>query len=127
MKIIKLDSGAGCDLHAIEKKNKCLVLEYISSLQKIDRNKTLALLNYVLANGTPRNKRKFRALGDGIWELKPSSKVRILCFFGDVPPGRIGRQLILTHGLKKDPKKKKLQQEKDKALNWLRRYFDLHT
>jgi phage-related protein len=124
MRIVKLDSGSLCDLYAVEINGDCPVQGYISSLQTDDRNRVLALLDRILKKGPPRNKQKFRALGDGIWELKlPRATIRILCFFGDVEPGKIGKSLILTHGIKK-PKEKVLKREKQKALEWLKQFLE---
>jgi hypothetical protein len=125
MRVVKLESGLACDLYAIEINESCLVKEYLSSLRDEDRERILALLDRILQNGIPRDERKFRSLGDGIWEVKlPNATVRILCFFGDAEPGIIGKDLILTHGIKK-PKKKILEREKKKALIWLNDFLQI--
>ena len=117
--LIESAFGPGYDLYAIVIDEVCLVQEFIDRLTEKEQNQVIALFQLILNSGVPFNKRKFRNIGDQIYELKTRSGVRILGFFGgaDLP-----RSLILTHGFYKQHSKI-LVREKKKAILWHREYF----
>ena len=114
---------AGYNIFAIALNEKCPALDYIETLDEKNRSQILALFQLVLMKGPPKNKLKFKNLGNQIYELKTPRGVRILCFFAD---SRHPRSLILTHGFFKPPKKK-LQREINKALNSRKEYLEKKT
>ncbi len=119
MPIIELASGPAYTLYARIENDVCQVRAYIASLPEKDQKQVFALLKFILEQGIPMNKEKFRHIGDQIYELKTRGGIRILCFFGSpVLPDA----LILTHGFRK-PKPKRLIREKDKTLQWRKQYF----
>ena len=93
----KLISGRSIDLYAITVQGKCLVQDFIDSLETMDQKKIIALLQRAAEHGTPTNTEKFKKLEDNIWEFK-SFQVRILCALEE------RKVIILTHGFikKKD-------------------------
>lgn len=93
----KLVSGRSHDIFALSVQGKCLVSEFIDSLESADQKKVLALLQRAADYGPPNNVQKFKKLEGDIWEFK-SFQVRILCAL----EGR--NVIILTHGFikKKD-------------------------
>ena len=121
MDIIQLDSGKVFDLYALLINDKCQVKEYISNLDEINQKQIFALFTHILEKGPPSNIQKFNYIGDGIYELKTWRGVRILSFYGDL---NLPRSLILTHGFPK-PKKKKLLNEKVKAVKWHKEYLGI--
>ena len=120
MDIIQLDSGKAFDLYALLINDKCQVKEYISNLDKINQKQIFVLFTHILEKGPPSNIQKFIYIGDGIYELKTWRGVRILSFYGDP---KLPKSLILTHGFPK-PKKKKLDNEKAKAVKWCKEYSE---
>jgi phage-related protein len=107
--IIKKLGVNGYDIYGIS-ENRCLVREFINGLEGSSREKLWAILKRIAEHGHPRNIEKFRALGDGIFEIK-SYQVRIHCFFEK------GRMIILTHGfIKKSPKTPLSEIERAKRL-----------
>lgn len=119
MDVVELASGPKCGFYAIVVQGKCIVQDYISTLQEKDKKKVIALLDHICHSGPPTNEEKFRYLGDQIWELKTSSAIRILGFF--INP-LLRKQIVLTHGFRK-PKNRILQREKKKAVQWREEYF----
>ena len=83
-----------------------------------DQKQILALFSLILEKGPPKNKEKFRHIGDQIYEIKTRRGVRILCFF----PRFNDRSLILTHGFYKTHNKI-LKNEKKKTEEWRRKYL----
>jgi len=118
MIIDKLSSGKIFTLYAVVESGRCLVQEFIDSLEQAHKGQILTLFNYILENGPPRNEKKFKYLGDNIYELKTRTGVRILCFFGKQ------KSLVLTHGFYK-VKRAQLQREKEKAKNFYKNYLSI--
>lgn len=116
MNIVKLSTGTNFTLYAIVENGRCLVQEFIDSLEHAHQSQVINLFRLILENGPPRNEEKFRYLGDDIYELKTRSAVRILAFLGRQ------KSLILTHGFYKK-KKKQLQREKEKAKKFYEKYL----
>ncbi len=114
---------AGYSIYAIVLNKKCPAHDYIETLDDKDRSQILALFQLVFTKGPPKNKLKFKNLGNQIYELKTPRGVRLLCFFAD---SRHPRSLILTHGLFKPPKKT-LKREINKALNFRKEYLAQKT
>lgn len=120
MKIIKIDSGASFSLYERFEDDICKVSEYLSELEENAQKQILALFAFILEEGLPTNIEKVKYVGDYIYELKAPG-FRIMCFPGDpVLPG----SLILTYGFSK-PKQKILREEKEKAEEWRKEYFDM--
>ncbi len=118
MYIIKLASGPVYTLYARVESAVCQVKASIASLTEKDQKHIFTLLKFILEQGIPMNKEKFRHIGDQIYELKTRGGIRILCFLGSpVLPDA----LILTHGFRK-PKPKRLIREKDNTLQWRKQY-----
>jgi phage-related protein len=113
-------SNLGFGLYALVIDRSCQVLEYIENVDDKNQKQIVSLFNLITSEGLPRNKQKFRDLGDDIFELKTRSGLRALCFTGG--PG-LRRSLILTHAFDK-PHSKILKREKDKALKWYVQYFE---
>jgi len=117
----KLDSGKAFSLHALIVDGQCFVRDFIDGLPKEDKVQIFALFKLILDNGPPKNERKFRSLGEKIFELKTRRGVRILCFFGE---SNFPNSLILTHGFRK-PKRNQLRNEKKRALKLYYEYCRL--
>ena len=118
MDIDLLVPGPKCFLYELVIKKKCLVREYISSLDNRNKKKVFALLKHIAGNGPPTNEEKFKYIKDEIWELKIKG-IRILSFFQDLGPRD---SLILTHGFPK-AKKKIFDRHVERATNWRKEYF----
>lgn len=107
--ILKKLGVNGYDIYGAS-ENRCLVREFINGLEGSSREKLWAILKRISEHGPPKNIEKFRALGDGMFEIK-SYQVRILCFFEK------GQMIILTHGfIKKSPKTPPSEIERAKRL-----------
>lgn len=107
--IIKKLGVNGYDIYGAS-ENRRLVREFINGLKGSSREKLWAILKRIAEHCPPRNIEKFRALGDGIFEIK-SYQVRILCFFEK------GQMIILTHGfIKKSSKTPPSEIERAKRL-----------
>ena len=111
MKIAEIGSGDGYSLYALEINGEYPVQEYLKTLDDKSQKQFFALFRHIYSQGLPTNTRKFRHLGDQIYELKIRSGGRILCF---IPDDILPKSLILTHGFHK-PQKKTLQRETKKA------------
>lgn len=117
MEIELLRSGEALNLYVLVVNEKCLIRDFINSLENQSKKEVLKLLEQRADRLILFDEQKFRSIGDDIFELKTRSGVRILCFWG----GK--RALILTHGFLK-PTKKVLRTEKAKAIKWLKEYQD---
>ena len=104
----------GFDLYALVLDGECLVQTFIDGLPDFDQIQLAILFKSINHVGPPKSEDKFRTLGDEIYELKTRNGVRVLGFLG---PSSMRKSLILTHGFPK-PKKKILEREKRKALDW---------
>ena len=117
MAIELLRSGEALNLYALVVNGKCLIRDFINSLENRPKKQVVKLLEQRANRLDLFDDQKFRYIGDDIFELKTRSGVRILCFWSGQ------RTLILTHGFSK-PTKKVLQIEKAKAIKWLKEYQD---
>jgi putative component of toxin-antitoxin plasmid stabilization module len=115
MEVEKLRSGKALVLYALVVNGKCLVRVFINGLDVASKKQVAKLLEQRADRLIIHDVRKFRPLGDGIFELKTRSNVRILCFWGGKST------LILTHGFTKPPPKV-LKTELAKAIKWLKEY-----
>lgn len=62
-------------------KNFCLQAE-CPNVTRLEKEKFLTFIKgYVQSGRFPINKEKFRPLGDGLFEIKPSSQLRVIGFF----------------------------------------------
>ena len=120
MFIAELQSGPLYNLFAVVINDTCLVQNYIDSLEVKQQKQLFALFKRILEHGPPKDERKFKHIGDKIYELKTRSGVRVLCFSGGA---FLPKSLILTHGFDK-PGKKQLRREKEKAINLRKDYFE---
>jgi len=120
MLVTELYTGPRYNLYAMVINNSCIVQAYIDSLEEKQLAQLFSLFNRILEHGPPTNDRKFKNLGDNIYELKTYSGVRILCFFGG---SFLRNTLILTHGFDKGGDKQ-LRREKEKAIAWLEDYSE---
>lgn len=122
MHIIKFHSAKekeGYNLYAIVVDNKNLVKEYLDTIDRKNKTQLAALLNRILSKGLPKDIKRFRNLGDDIYELKTRNGARILCFFGGA---LLERSLVLTHGIDKSAGKI-LRREKLKAISFRKDFF----
>lgn len=110
-----LHKGQRYTLYALVVNERCLVVEFLSDLDKQSETQLFALFKHIGASGPPVNEEKFKHLEGKIYELKTRTGVRILSFFGN------GQSLILTHGFPK-PSQKKLKIEISKATEWEKVY-----
>jgi len=121
MIITRLYTGRAFDIYGLVMDGVCLVREYIDSLNEEELKRVLVLLNRICEHGPPNNKRKYRHIGDQIYELKTHSGTRILSFYGS---SGLPNSLILTHGFHK-PKKKVLEREKERSVSWREPTFEI--
>lgn len=119
MYIAHIASGSKYHLYERTEKRVGQVTRYVSTLPEADERQVIALFRFILENGLPMNKEKFRHIGDQIYELKTRRGIRILGFSGSP---LLQDTLILTHGLRK-PKQKVLMREKEKTIRWRNEYF----
>ncbi len=105
MAIELLRSGEALNLYALVVNEKCLIRDFINSLENRSKKQVFKLIEQRADRLNLFDEQKFRPIGDDIFELKTRGGVRILCFWG----GK--RVLILTHGFPK-PTKKVLSTEK---------------
>ncbi len=115
MDIEILRSGKELNLYALVVNGKCLIRDFINSLENQSKKQVAKLLEQRAAHLVVSNEQKFRSIGDNIFELKTRGGVRILCFWGGP------KRLIITHGFFK-PTRKILQAEKAKAIRWFKEY-----
>jgi phage-related protein len=116
--LIEKGVGQGFSLYADWVENHCPVLEYIELLERRYQIQIINLFHQITKTGLPKNKERFRPIGDKIYELKTKSGVRILCFFAGP---NLPKSLILTHGFQKS-NRKKFERQKNTALNRFREY-----
>jgi len=121
MKITRILSGTKCELYALVINGKCLIIDFVASLDEKDQKQTFALLKLVCETGPPKNKEKFRNIGDRLYELKTRGGVRILSFFAGPP---LRKALILTHGFKKSGRRI-FARQREKAAAWLKEFSDI--
>lgn len=115
--IEKLLDGKELILYALVVNKKCLIRDFINSLEDQDKKQVTNLLKQRADRFHIHNEQQFRPLGNEIFELKTRGGVRILCFWDGQ------RKLVLTHGFFKPPKKL-LKKEIEKAIKWLKEYRD---
>ncbi len=120
MYITEIYSGSAFNFYAVVINSACLVRDYIDSLEEKQQKQVFALFNFILEHGLPKDQRKFKNIGDKIYQLKTRTGVRILCFFGG---SFLRNTLILTHGFDKSGDKQ-LRREKEKAIAWLEDYSE---
>ena len=109
--------GEAITLHALVVNNKCLIRDFINDLEDSDKKQVVSLLQQRADRLDIHNQQHFRSLGNEIFELKTRGGIRILCFWDGE------RKLVLTHGFLK-PHQKVLNQEKKKAIRWLKEFRD---
>lgn len=96
--IEEIYSGTKHRIYGIVENGRCLVKEFIDSLDVSAQKKIIYLLKITGDNGTPGNTEKFKKLkNEELYEFK-SYQVRLLCKFEK------DKMIILTHGFikKKD-------------------------
>ena len=82
MQITELLFGQDYKLYSILLSDESPVKEFIDGLEEIDSKQIIQLIKYISENGPPVNKRKFRHLGNNVYELKTYRGVRIFFFWG---------------------------------------------
>jgi len=90
------------------------VISDIKDLIEEEQKRVFSLINRILNHGPPNNEKKFRHIGDQIYELKTSGGTRILCFYGGE---NLPNSLILAQGFYK-PKNKILMRQKNRTMKW---------
>ena len=78
---------------AVLANQECPAGDFLGDLQPQDRAKLFALFNRFAEHGFISNREKFKKIADDLFEFK-SFQIRMFCFIR-------GRQLIVTHGVKK--------------------------
>jgi phage-related protein len=121
MDIAVIGNGPEFSLYGLIIDGICQISVYLRDIDEVNLKQFAVLVNEILHHGPPKNKEKFRPLGDDIFELKTRNGMRIGCFFGGI---NLPKSLILTHGFSKCTSKK-LQREKNKALKWLEEYLQI--
>ena len=112
--MVELYTGPVFDIYGLIVDEVCLAEEYIRDLSEAEQKRVFALINRILNHGPPQDERKFRHIGDQIYELKTRGGTRILCFYGGE---NLPNSLILAQGFYK-PKKKILLRQKNKTVSW---------
>jgi hypothetical protein len=120
VKVERLYLGPIWSLHGLVVNDVCLIREFISSLEHKYLTQVASLINHIGDQGPPTNKKKFRHLGDKIYELKTGGGIRILNFFGGA---ELPQSLILIDGFMK-PKARQLKREQKKAVKLRKEYFE---
>jgi phage-related protein len=120
MDITETISGPKFSLYAIVSDNGCFIKEFITNLEEKDLKQVLTLFKMIVETGLPQNERKFRNVGENIYELKTRRGIRILGFFAGA---NLPKSLILTHGFFK-PNNRILIRERDKAVKWRKEFFE---
>jgi hypothetical protein len=73
--------GSKFNLYEILNNDDPQLEGFIDELSKGDKAKTYRLLRRIADCGPPKNIQKFKNEGNGIFAIKPTSQVRIYCFF----------------------------------------------
>lgn len=120
MTITELLFGRGQLLFSMILDGESPVQNFIDGLEEMDYKQIMQLIRFISDHGPPANIRKFRYLGDEIYELKTYRGVRIFSFFGEPT---LPKSLILTHGMFK-PKKKELRREIKKTVDFREDFFE---
>lgn len=91
---------AGAAVAVYRDGTSCPMRQFLTELTELERKKAYKLLQRFAEYGEIQNTEQFKKLekSDEIWEFKPTSSVRLLCFFGD---RESKRTIILVHGVKK--------------------------
>lgn len=97
--------GKYYDVLAIIDRGRCPTEDYVNDLDDPTQEKLFATIQVVADARCYRNKRKFRSLGDGVFEFKVDllRAVRVFCFFHH-------NTIICTHGADKT-KRRRLEKE----------------
>lgn len=114
-KIEKLYEGKIYSIYAICENNKCHAIEFIHSLEELQRKRIMFLLKRCADFDIPNNIEKFRNIDTGLWEFK-AYDVRIFCTFDR------GRIILLANGFIKKSQKTPIN-EIEKAKRILKNYF----
>lgn len=99
---------------------KCPTEEYLDSLNKKLRVKTLRSISILEEFGNELRHPISAPLGDGIFELRTivgNDITRVLYFF------MIGEKIILTHGFTKKTPSRELEKAKKCREDYMRRYY----
>ncbi|BBO76139.1 hypothetical protein DSCW_35560 [Desulfosarcina widdelii] len=115
MDIVRLLAGRQYRLFAVVQNGSVQVRDFIDSIEEQEQAHFFALFDRIIEYGPPKNTKKFRHIGDKVYELKTNGGSRILCFFGT---NFLKNSLILTRGFPK-PKPTQLRREKQKTLKIL--------
>ena len=106
MRLESVAHDAWCVLALVDARGRCPVKETLDALQRSDRTahaELLGLLDRVARIGPPRDERRSRHLGGGIFELKTPRGFRLLYFF---LPGR----LVMCADVCRKPKPRELRE-----------------
>lgn len=116
MEVVILRKGKNAWIWVVKQGNNCPVLEFFKEeLEGDEQNKAYALVKHICEKADIHNEQKFRQVEDleGVYELKPTGTVRILCFWGEGEPFK---SLVLAFGVKgKKAQGKLLRSDKKRA------------
>lgn len=100
--------------------NSCPMREFLNTVTNDERKKAFKLLKRFAEFGEIQNVEQFKKVegSDGVWEFKPTSMIRLLCFFAENEPRKT---VVLTFGLKK--KKAGLRREDIERVETLRSQY----
>ena len=105
MRLTVIASSTWIAAAAVDDRGRCSVREALDEVGVTDQEahaQLLALLGRVSQGGPPRDERRSRHLGEGIFELKTPRGFRLVYFFER-------RRLIMCSELCKKPKPRELQ------------------
>jgi phage-related protein len=119
MIVYLLRSGKRFKIYSLGTDDSIEYLDYLASLNIKDQNRFETLIHRLVEIGEIHDKRKFRNLNDGIYELKTSNAKRIYCFWSNNK--YLTGAIIISHGTDKlSPNK--LKREKSKILEKMNKF-----
>jgi phage-related protein len=118
MYLAVIGKGPQYSLYGLVIDDACQISRFVRTLDELNFKQLAVLFSEIQRNGLPKNKEKFRSLGDDVFELKTRNGARIACFLGG---SQLPKSLVLTHGFLKGTAKI-LQREKQRAVQWHREF-----
>lgn len=119
MRLTVITSSSWIVVAAIDDRGRCPVRDGLDLVMLSDRDahaQLLALLGRISLTGPPRDERRSRHLGDGVFELKTPRGFRLIYFFGP-------RRTIVCSDLCRKPKPRELRQIARRAQDLRKAYI----
>lgn len=98
--ILYLIRSGAIGIYSIGNDESSAFKDYFDTLDESDQKRFVALIKRLAETGQIRDKKKFRNIGNDVWELKTPTAKRVYCFWANRKDFK--GAVIITHGSEKE-------------------------